>query len=418
MVLNQVPPPHYSPDHHPHQGRGRKRAAEDAWGSSSTSLGGSGKRSAPEPSRVRSSHPREEPGGKDSSRGTSSNAGRSARASPREVWHGQVCKVYASYTRLFRSGSPWVASSKQPPNIEDQQDFQCILSAASPEGEYLEGLSRSQGLILVIPAWVIWNAGPFACPSLFHCPAHQGRSPSPHLDAHPYPVSPPGLLVASLLSLTGSCASRRLASRLVPKFVPRFPSLLDASATALITLHQGRWHPEVLPASQQQQQQQEEQQEAIIRATREDALQGLGELLHTSLKLVDKAVPTVMRIVDYLFRCEPIHPRMVASEEAPGATLDTSCLQVVTGEGRASQPETSPCHVWTMCAHAGSSIPAPLQQHPKLLRANCSPPSTAMSRQTPPPSRSSSPLSPPTAACWPSYKRCSSWPSSSTLVWS
>ncbi|KAF5842240.1 hypothetical protein DUNSADRAFT_8303 [Dunaliella salina] len=239
MVFDR--PPSFT-DHH--SSRGRKRAADDVWEGSGVAAGGANKRAAPEPGR------RSQDGGFTRGLSSSSSSSRSSRLTCKEIWHGQVCKVYASYSRLLRS-SPKTDNvgdgQMPPPSTEDLQDFQRILAAASPEG---------------------------------------------------------------------SCASRRLASRLVPKFVPQFPTLVDTCATALITLHQGRWHPESLSSALdgEQQRQLEQQQEDIIRATREDALTGLGEVLHASMRLVDKAVPTVLRIVDFLFR--QLHACTSAAAEA------------------------------------------------------------------------------------------------------
>ena len=89
--------------------------------------------------------------------------------------------------------------------------------------------------------------------------------------------------------LAGNCATRRLAARLVPRFIHRFPQLVDEAASALLALHQGKW-----PSQYDDQ--------ALLKATQEDAFQGLGDVLHAAMRLVDKAVPTVLRIVEYLFR--------------------------------------------------------------------------------------------------------------------
>jgi hypothetical protein len=133
-------------------------------------------------------------------------------------------------------------------------------------------------------------------------PAHPHRSTAPHHGC----IHPPA----------GSVATRRLASRLVPRFVHLFPHLVDGCATALIGLHQGTWQPEPLlvspppppqgtsqpPSSSSNSSSSEEEQQVIIRATREDALQGLAEVLHAAMKHLDKAVPTVVRVVQFLFR--------------------------------------------------------------------------------------------------------------------
>ena len=87
----------------------------------------------------------------------------------------------------------------------------------------------------------------------------------------------------------GSCASRRLASRLVPRFVPRFPHYVDQAASVLMALHQAKHASE-------------HDDKAIVASTRSDALQGLSNVLEASMKLADKAVPTVLRIVDYLLK--------------------------------------------------------------------------------------------------------------------
>ena len=87
----------------------------------------------------------------------------------------------------------------------------------------------------------------------------------------------------------GSCAARRLAGRLAPRFLGRFPHLVEASATVLMALYQDKVRSNIDVSS-------------VLESTRADSLRGLGEVLESATKLADKAVPTVLRVVDFLLR--------------------------------------------------------------------------------------------------------------------
>ncbi|KAI8468972.1 MAG: hypothetical protein J3K34DRAFT_522541 [Monoraphidium minutum] len=67
-----------------------------------------------------------------------------------------------------------------------------------------------------------------------------------------YSAPPDGAQQASFQALLdaaqGSCASRRLAARLIPRFVSKFPASADTAAALLIDLHDGR-HPPAAPAA-------------------------------------------------------------------------------------------------------------------------------------------------------------------------
>jgi hypothetical protein len=42
--------------------------------------------------------------------------------------------------------------------------------------------------------------------------------------------------------------------------------------------------------------------DSVLDSTRADSLRGLGDVLESATKLADKAVPTVLRVVDFLLR--------------------------------------------------------------------------------------------------------------------
>ena len=92
-----------------------------------------------------------------------------------------------------------------------------------------------------------------------------------------------------LVCFTGSCAARRLAGRLAPRFLGRFPHLVDSAATMLISLYSDKVRSNL-------------DVESVLESTRADALRGLGEVLESATKLAEKAVPTVLRVVDFLLR--------------------------------------------------------------------------------------------------------------------
>lgn len=118
------------------------------------------------------------------------------------------------------------------------------------------------------------------------------------------------LFLPATLCPAGSCASRRLAARLIPRFVAKFPSRADTAAALLIDLHEGRTganrrrsvggapssaappvniDPLSVPALEE--------------ATRHDALSGLGAVLQAVTGLdVARADACVARILDYLTR--------------------------------------------------------------------------------------------------------------------
>ncbi len=64
---------------------------------------------------------------------------------------------------------------------------------------------------------------------------------------------------------------------------------MDQAAALLLELHKGKYQtgPQDL---------------SIADATRADALRGLGNVLDAATKLADKAVPSVLRIVDHLIK--------------------------------------------------------------------------------------------------------------------
>jgi hypothetical protein len=64
---------------------------------------------------------------------------------------------------------------------------------------------------------------------------------------------------------------------------------VDKAATLLLELHRGGHQgPDDVPV--------------LAQATKADALRGLGNVLGAATKLGDKALPSILRIVDYLLR--------------------------------------------------------------------------------------------------------------------
>eukprot|EP00798_Chlamydomonas_sp_ICE-L_P029780 gene29780-5243_t len=94
-----------------------------------------------------------------------------------------------------------------------------------------------------------------------------------------------GLLEAA----KGNCGARRLAARLVPRFLHRFPQQVVPAADLLLSLHQDKYANKL-------------DVDTIVNSTHTDALKGLADVLQAATKLADKAVPTVLRIVDYVLR--------------------------------------------------------------------------------------------------------------------
>lgn len=109
--------------------------------------------------------------------------------------------------------------------------------------------------------------------------------------------------------IPGSCATRRLAARLIPRFIHKFPHLVDQSAVGLMTLYQYKTTTEY-------------DVESIVSATKLDALRGLADVLEASVKLADKAVPTMLRVVDFLLRFVEPNPVIVRFGSLPVKSID------------------------------------------------------------------------------------------------
>ena len=96
----------------------------------------------------------------------------------------------------------------------------------------------------------------------------------------------------------GGCAARRLAARLIPRFVSKFPARADTAAALLIDLHEGRRasvrsgapaDPLSVPALED--------------AARRDALLGLPAVLAAAARLdASLADAAVARVLDHLTR--------------------------------------------------------------------------------------------------------------------
>ena len=87
----------------------------------------------------------------------------------------------------------------------------------------------------------------------------------------------------------GNAAEKRLAARMIPRFIHKFPHQVDAAASALLQLYNGSSSGE--PES-----------EVLACTTRLDALRGLSEVVSAAALLGDKAVKPVLRVVEFLIR--------------------------------------------------------------------------------------------------------------------
>eukprot|EP00195_Chlamydomonas_chlamydogama_P004791 CAMPEP_0202897640 /NCGR_PEP_ID=MMETSP1392-20130828/6347_1 /ASSEMBLY_ACC=CAM_ASM_000868 /TAXON_ID=225041 /ORGANISM="Chlamydomonas chlamydogama, Strain SAG 11-48b" /LENGTH=365 /DNA_ID=CAMNT_0049583325 /DNA_START=91 /DNA_END=1185 /DNA_ORIENTATION=+ len=112
----------------------------------------------------------------------------------------------------------------------------------------------------------------------------------------------------------GTLAAKRLAARLAPRFLNRFPHQVDATAAMLMALYQEKQHKDA-------------ETEKIVQSTREDALRGLGSVLESAMKLADKAVPTILRVVDFLLRQLHVHSNAPSGPSSPtfGGDADFFC---------------------------------------------------------------------------------------------
>lgn len=87
----------------------------------------------------------------------------------------------------------------------------------------------------------------------------------------------------------GDGPSRRLAARLIPKFISKFPEHADTAAALLIDLHEYKQ-----PCDHSLQQ--------LVDQTKHDALQGLGSICEVAAKQGDKGTAAMQRLLDYLLR--------------------------------------------------------------------------------------------------------------------
>ncbi|GAX81443.1 hypothetical protein CEUSTIGMA_g8873.t1 [Chlamydomonas eustigma] len=88
----------------------------------------------------------------------------------------------------------------------------------------------------------------------------------------------------------GSCPIRRLAARLVPRFLPLFPHQLEPSINMLINLHQARHRSS------------DHDVDSVLSATKSDALQGLGSCLDLATKAPKQSLQGVQHLVHFLIR--------------------------------------------------------------------------------------------------------------------
>lgn len=117
--------------------------------------------------------------------------------------------------------------------------------------------------------------------NLYVCYEHlyQGRDPNND-----------GLAFKSLLdAVDGSSAARRLAARLIPRFLHKFPHLVDSAANILLNLVDPGFQDRV-PS------------ETVIVSTRLDALLGLASVLDAAGRMGDKALNPLIKLLDFLIR--------------------------------------------------------------------------------------------------------------------
>lgn len=179
----------------------------------------------------------------------------------RERLRGDVRAIYEAYESLYHA----------PPDAAEPNAFQLLLDAAQGAHVHVQAcLPRS----LVCHAACIRIVA--ACHGLFL------TSPCP---THTVPV------------LAGNVAARRLAARLIPRLIGRFPAQADTAAAILIDLHESRAPPDALSLPE------------LEEAVRADALEGLRAVLQSAAAGREQqhldsrgAVPAVVRILDHLLR--------------------------------------------------------------------------------------------------------------------
>lgn len=93
-----------------------------------------------------------------------------------------------------------------------------------------------------------------------------------------------------LLCVAGDVASRRLAARLIPRFIAQFPEQVDVAAAALTRLHRSQ------PTSQTA------EEKHLEEVTRQDALNGLAAILQAAQACKNPGEHAVKHVLEYLLR--------------------------------------------------------------------------------------------------------------------
>lgn len=87
----------------------------------------------------------------------------------------------------------------------------------------------------------------------------------------------------------GDCPSKRLAARLIPRLIAKFPSKADTAAALLISLHEFKQSCAFSTPG-------------LLDSIKRDALQGLGRVLAAAKCVGDQNSSASQRVVEYLLR--------------------------------------------------------------------------------------------------------------------
>ncbi|EFJ46262.1 hypothetical protein VOLCADRAFT_121079 [Volvox carteri f. nagariensis] len=162
----------------------------------------------------------------------------------------------------------------------------------------------------------------------------------------------------------GSLGARRLAARLVPRFLPRFPSHVEQAFRLLSALYgHGQPFPESrgLPNGAASAPDLPDDCVMLEEAIRRDALRGLGNVLEAAVRKAERNVPVVMELVLFLM-----------STSGGGCASDGLPLAKTTSSAQPSaqpstQPSTQPAQPQPM---QPQPVPAPPQGHHEASAAS------------------------------------------------
>ena len=189
----------------------------------------------------------------------------------RESMRSEISGVYTSYTKLLAA-----LDGSQTPSLSA---FQSLMAAG--KGEHTRSGSHSSSPRLLSKS----SLSPPLCP---HAPRLQtGNSPMP---------------------------MRRMAARLVPRFIYLFSELIDEAVAMLIGLHQARHRTFG------------QDLDAMLVASRSDAMRGLGPCMEAAAAKLEpnRAIPVAKQIVDFLLRSGRAPSRILGSSAA------TQCYAILS----------------------------------------------------------------------------------------